>query len=984
MNTFLKNGWIQKLVIAIVIVLLFNFIYPNYVHAGIASSLTDPIVGFAVMIGDGAMWLLQKILYGTDEVIINTNPESSGWAKFWGAVAGVLTAVALVAINFIPGVGQVVTIGLMTALVVGGAVGVATYSLALDALPENFELPVFYISPMEIFSNFIAFLDVDFFSPNDYSSQSTGASGGQTISQQESSAKLLQKAISNVYLALRVFAMVVLLSVLVYIAIRIILASTGQDKAKYKSMLFNWVVAICLLFMLHYIMVFCMVISEKISEALIAKNDILVVEMPEVDTDNDTVKQAQSGGVLKWNTNFAGKARMELQLGEAYGLSETNAILNKIGWTIVYIMLIFYTIYFFIAYAKRLIYLAFLTMIAPLICMMYPIDKVKDGQSQTFDMWLKEYIFNVLLQPLHLLLYTILIGMASDLASENIIYVVAAIGFLIPAEKFFRRMFGFDKAQTAGAAGSFAAGALASQGLNKLMSLAAPKKEKNKKDGESGDNNQIRTQDNPELGSGDDNNNGNNNDDDDDSQYNFWGNNDDNNGYDDNDNDAGYGNQGQLGDGDRDEALERYNQEGFGQNSAGVYYNPWTDEYDEGYDPHNDPSYMLQQQERANAQLDQQLDERREEEQEEEQEDRNRDRQGTMMGARRLGNNANDSTGRIPTLTRRQRLGQYLKNTARGNNKTGRALRVGGAHAGKFLGKKFKGLPKKALKAYAGLIVGGGLGLVGLAASLADGKPGNTMKNTAALFGAGYLGTSALIEKGSSGATRLGNNIKDEYNQEQYGTTDKQEIKQIKAAEKTMKRFEQANRDMFNNRYGSNSQRYMDIAKQQIQAGNSEEEALEHIRTREETFNYLNDMSASERRERYGTEDVVQLEDDYMQYMDSGVRNREIIDKAMQVEKTGIEYEGIEGTVHKSISREEGMAAAVENQKIEDKYNEERAESEAAGRRVRSRREIGDAYMQNKHARNVEKATERGMDTQAAQAFANRSDAATEKVRSMI
>ena len=170
-------------------------------------------------------------------------------------------------------------------------------------------------------------------------------------------------------------------------------------------------------------------------------------------------------------TNYAGKARIELQLGEAYGLSESNALLNMIGWTIVYVMLIFYTIYFFIVYAKRLIYLAFLTMIAPLICFMYPIDKIKDGQSQTLDMWLKEYLFNVLLQPLHLLLYTILIGSAQALADTNIIYVVVAIGFLLPAEKFFRKMFGFEKSATAGNAGSFAAGALASQGLNNLMNI---------------------------------------------------------------------------------------------------------------------------------------------------------------------------------------------------------------------------------------------------------------------------------------------------------------------------------------------------------------------------------------------------------------------------------------------------------------------------------------------------------------------------------
>ena len=954
MNTFLKNGWIQKLVIAIVIVLLFNFIYPNYVHAGIASSLTDPIVSFAVMIGDGAMWILQKILFGTDEVIINTNPESSGWAKFWGVVGGIAAGVGLLALNLIPGFGQVVTIGLMTALVVGGVVGVTTYNLALDALPENFELPVFYISPMEIFSDMVPFLDVNFFSPNQYSNQSN-VSGAQTLAQKESSAKLLQKAISNVYLALRVFSLVVLLSVLVYVAIRIILASTGQDKAKYKSMLFNWVVAVCLLFMLHYIMVFCMTISQKISESLIANNDILIVEMPEVDTDDDTVKAAQQDGTLKWNTNFAGKARIELQLGEAYELSENNAVLNKIGWTIVYLILIFYTIYFFLAYTKRLIYLAFLTMIAPLICMMYPIDKIKDGQSQTFDMWLKEYIFNVLLQPLHLLLYTILIGLAGDLASQNIIYVVAAIGFLIPAEKFFRKMFGFDKASSTGDAGSFAAGALASQGLNKLMSLAAPKKDKNKKDGESGDNNNIRTQDNPELDSGDNNNDQNN---DDDSQFEYWGDNDDNDVDDDG---AGY-NQGQMENNDRDEALERYRQEGYGQNASGAYFNPWTDEYDEGYDPHNDPSYALQQQERLNAQLQEQQEQQEQQRRQEE----NEAAQGRMMGAQRLGNNAGNNDGRIQTPTRRQRVGQYLKNTALGRNKTGKALKVGG----KYFGKKFARLAKKGLKAYAGAMVGGGLGLVGLAAGIADGKPGTVGKYTAAGFGAGYLGTTGLIDRGAKGVNKLEsgyNELKDGYRQEQYGTTNKEQIKQIKAAEKTMKRFEQTNRDMFNTRYGANSQRYMDIAKQQIQEGKSEEDALNHIRTREETYNYLNDMSASERRSRYGKEDIIELEDDYMQYMDAGVTNKDIIDKAMQVEQTGIDYDGVDGRVHKNITRQEGMAAAVENQKFEGKTD----------------RQV-DAYMKNKHSRNIEKATENGMDKDAAQAFANRSDAATEKIRSMM
>ena len=40
-----------------------------------------------------------------------------------------------------------------------------------------------------------------------------------------------------------------------------------------------------------------------------------------------------------------------------------------------------------------------------------------------------------------------------------------------------------------------------------------------------------------------------------------------------------------------DEVLQKYKNEGFGQNALGWYFNPWIDEYDATYDPHNDASY---------------------------------------------------------------------------------------------------------------------------------------------------------------------------------------------------------------------------------------------------------------------------------------------------------------------------------------------------------------------------------------------------------
>lgn len=83
-------------------------------------------------------------------------------------------------------------------------------------------------------------------------------------------------------------------------------------------------------------------------------------------------------------------------------------------------------------------------------------------------MWFKEYMFNLIIQPFHLILYAVLVGAALSLASESLIYAVVAIYFVMPAEKLLRKFFGFDNAGTLSAAGSFAGGALFSAMINKM------------------------------------------------------------------------------------------------------------------------------------------------------------------------------------------------------------------------------------------------------------------------------------------------------------------------------------------------------------------------------------------------------------------------------------------------------------------------------------------------------------------------------------
>lgn len=253
-----------------------------------------------------------------------------------------------------------------------------------------------------------------------------------------STAKQLQSTIATWYKALRLIALVGLLSVLVYVGIRILISSTGQEKSKYKKMIVDWVAAICIVFILQYIMSFTMTIVKNIVEMF------------------DT------------STLWTGNDVLMTYAREKIGNNET--FMNIFSYLIIYLALVIYTVIFIWHYLKRLVYLAFFTMIAPLIALTYPLDKIKDGQAQAFSMWLREYVFNALIPVIHILLYAIFIGSSIDFAKANPIYALVCIGFLIPAEKFVRKMFGFDKASTSSQLGAAAGGAMVMNAINKIGS----------------------------------------------------------------------------------------------------------------------------------------------------------------------------------------------------------------------------------------------------------------------------------------------------------------------------------------------------------------------------------------------------------------------------------------------------------------------------------------------------------------------------------
>lgn len=425
-----KNN--QKMFIVLLIIIVLNFSIPNYSKAfsfgEIAGDLLKELVNMVASVGDVVMGALNHFMLGTEKIITSSmlsqdDPNLSNgdsWLKYDKSKAG------------------------------------ATREVSSDDLDgflwTDWKIPNFLYCPENIFANKIAMLDVDFIRPHKFTGVEVGASSDsdsekKAVSAASSDRYGIRDTIGSWYKAFRNIAVVGLLTVLVYLGIRIVISSTATDKAKYKENLQDWLVALCLVFIIHFIMSGIMMLTDKFTEML-------------DNTINKPIAVKVTGSDVKFNTNLVGYVRFMAQSPD-FG--------NCTAYTIMYLALVLYTVMFTFTYFKRFLYMAFFTMIAPLVALTYPIDKVKDGKAQAFDMWFKEYTMNAIIQPIHLILYSVFIGSAIDLAVSNPLYAIVAMAFLTSAEKFVKQMFGLDKAKTPAGLAAMAGGALAMKGIGNVV-----------------------------------------------------------------------------------------------------------------------------------------------------------------------------------------------------------------------------------------------------------------------------------------------------------------------------------------------------------------------------------------------------------------------------------------------------------------------------------------------------------------------------------
>ena len=243
----------------------------------------------------------------------------------------------------------------------------------------------------------------------------------------ETSNNVIKQNVQKWYYAIWVMSIILNMVVLVYIGIRMAMSTVADEKAKYKSQLIAWFQSIVLLFAMHFIIRLIFFVGKILV-------DMLTVIL------NGIIENVLSGEDIK---------NIDLLIFDSLG----QVLLKPRGWKplenfLCYILLMCYQIKFLLMYLKRFFVISFLVIISPLVTVTYSIDKVGDGKAQAFQILLKELIMNVMLQPMHLFLYAVLMGFATNIIREIPLFTILLLIGVGRGEKIIRKILKMSQSAT--------------------------------------------------------------------------------------------------------------------------------------------------------------------------------------------------------------------------------------------------------------------------------------------------------------------------------------------------------------------------------------------------------------------------------------------------------------------------------------------------------------------------------------------------------
>lgn len=286
--------------------------------------------------------------------------------------------------------------------------------VANDKLGQNTVDSSDRINIEDIIYNNVPILDVDIFDVN--LDRFVNAGKFSADDAKKSSVVLLRKNVAIWYYSIRNVTIVAMLIVLIYLGIRLAIATVGEKKAQYKELIKAWIIGFCAMFLIQFFMI-----------VVLEVNNVLV----------DIFKNALDGQLV------GSQSMYDTIRTRAYSFKLSEGV----PATIIYMVLIYFLIRFLFVYIKRYFTINILALIGPIIGVKYAYDKIQKGKTTSLSNWMFDFAMNVLLQTVHAMLYSVFMLMAFEISTTSIpgfVLALCILNFIFKAEDLFLKIFKFD------------------------------------------------------------------------------------------------------------------------------------------------------------------------------------------------------------------------------------------------------------------------------------------------------------------------------------------------------------------------------------------------------------------------------------------------------------------------------------------------------------------------------------------------------------
>lgn len=393
----------KKLVtILLIAVIVFNFIGTSFVYA---DEPDDSAVSLPESNGEGEITGEQY-----QQLADNGTDDEGNKAEVTPSILGTIFQSISLMLNSFP----MTVNALMTHLAKNPTGTEDPLKEAVEYVVDLVDVSTYFSIQRTVF-NEVALFNIDVFNMD--STYKVGIGDKEQEIHQTPALINLKESTAKWFYICRLLAIMINLCVLIYVGIRMAISTVATEEARYKKMLISWAESMVILFFLQYIMTFAIQLGNIVLNIIYNLREGL---------NSESFEEVIMAKIFRF-------------------LSESSGM-QTFMYSVFFWFLVLMQAKFFLTYLKRVLSVMFLTIISPFITVTFPIDKMGDNKAQAFDTWMKEYIINISLQPIHAAIYLIFVFTAGEIAATAPFVAMVFLLVLGRLEKIVRDVFGITNA----------------------------------------------------------------------------------------------------------------------------------------------------------------------------------------------------------------------------------------------------------------------------------------------------------------------------------------------------------------------------------------------------------------------------------------------------------------------------------------------------------------------------------------------------------